>query len=504
MDYRWSESPLDTMPKTRIFFHPTASIEDVQNGVPKDSVDISPWVSDAKQTSSELNVTLNWNNEFLGSSQPRPGQVLSVMQDGLNLCIMIIDSLSSYVLSFGERSMSITARSRETQDIWKLTKLVTQLYPFGTNVSDIIKDIAVQAGLSDQDWIIPPSAITTCTTSTQMANQSAWQMMQTLFLPIGQTPYVNAIGQLKGVSRDLIGREPDVVLTNDRLLRVNASRSKAPTTRYILQWLDPNLTMVEQQGRMLAECNLTAGFFTPVFWKHLTFSEDGTQRATQTYLRIQTSVNQFRIGGTDFLPCFLEEYSQDTDVNCRIMIITLGWTYVVLAAAIIAKLIASAIPDGVIVGGLFVSGGTTIPIGRIIEAICDVAIFIIQAAMGTGDYQVWGVPFAYLHARNSSEAYDMDAIAWADNPTTVENDFIMNEAHAQAVCTRELIYLSRAASSWSMDLVEDRRIEKGDLIELPDGSAVYVTDFSRVLMGSRENKLTIQGFLAYEDAVTDG
>jgi hypothetical protein len=248
---------------------------------------------------------------------------------------------------------------------------------------------------------------------------------------------------------------------------------------------------------------MTAGFFTPVLWKYVPFSPDKTQRAEGTYLRVRTSVNQFRIGGTVFVPCFYEFWDQTTDVEGRIMIVTLGWDYVVLLSAFTIKVVASLIPDGVVTGGLFVAGGITIPIGRPIEAAADIAIWVLTASMGTGDYEIWGQPFDVVHARNSSEAYDSSAAQWLDNPVTVECDFIANEAHAQAVCTRELVYKAKAANSWSVTIWDDRRVEKGDLLQLPDGSILYVTDFSRSIMRGEPSQLDVQGFLV-GSAVTNG
>ena len=232
-----------------------------------------------------------------------------------------------------------------------------------------------------------------------------------------------------------------------------------------------------------------------MLWKHLTFSPDGTQRAENTYLRARTSVNQFRIGGTTFLPCFTESWSQDTDINGKIMIVTLGWTYAVLAAALFTKPVAAAIPDGVVAGGFIFSAGLTVPVGRVVENVIDIAMLTLLAAMGTGDYEVWGVPFDYVHARNTSQAYDSSASPWLDNPVTTECDFIMNESHAQAVCTRELVYLACSANTWTATIIEDKRVERGDIISFPDGSNMYILDFSRSIAFGAENTLEVSGFL---------
>jgi hypothetical protein len=495
MDTRWSMSSLDEAKNYKIYLQPTASIETVQAGMPDDAVDISAWVSNAVQTAEGLTVTLDFNTEFTDSNTPFSEEIINVTFNDQNLFIGVIDSISSYNVSFGHRSMTIIARTRETRDIWKLVKYITQSYPRGSNLLPILQDVCIQVGMSVDEILVPVTSASTSHSNTQLANICAWDMVQQLMLPMGLLPFIDCIGRLKGADKNINSRSSDYVYTEERLVSVQASRSRPPTTRYILQWLDPNLTKSEQLDRKLGEFTLTAGFFTPLLWKHVTFSSDGTQRAENTYLHVNTSVNQFRIGGTTFLPCFLELWNQDTDIDGRIMLVTLGWTYVVLAEAMKIKLAAAAKPDGVVVSGIGASGGVTVPTGRLVEAAADIAIFTLLAAMGTGDYEVWGTPFDYVHAKNTSEAYDQNAVSWADNPVTVECDLIMNEEHARAVCSRELIYLSAAATQWAVTIVEDRRIERGDIIEFSDSSKMFVQDFSRNLSYGTPNTLEVKGFL---------
>lgn len=507
MDNRWDMDPLDSKSDVRVFLQPTASIEDVQAGVPEDQWEITPWVTSGSQSAGEVAITVNFEEEFLGANQPFSQQVINVMAPGpggwQNLWIGIVESISSYSLAFGQQSMTLTCRTRETQDVWKLTKYSTQLYPQGTNLTQIINDVLFQVGMDPSEILVPPSTVVTSHSNTQLAGVSAWEMIQTLFLPMGQVPIIDCLGRLRGVSKDLWGTQPTITYDDEsRLMRVNATRVRPPTTRYILEWLDPNLSKSQQVDRKLAECTMTAGFFTPILWKHLTFSPDGTQRAENTYLHINTSVNQFRIGGTTFLPCFLELWNQDTEIDGRLMIITLGWTYYVLSIALEIKKAAAHQPDNVVVGGVGGGTGFTIPVGRVVENAADIAIFTLLAAMGTGDYEIWGNPYDWIHARNTSEAYNQDAIdsvPWADNPVTVECDLIMDEAHAKAVCTRELIYLSASASSWTVTIVDDKRIEKGDIIEFSDGSQMYVLDFTRSLTPGSSNNLDVKGFLVSQN-----
>jgi hypothetical protein len=316
-----------------------------------------------------------------------------------------------------------------------------------------------------------------------MAGQTASDMEQTLGLAMGLTPFVDCLGRFNGASRDIKGVDADVVLTDDRVVNVTASRAKAPTTRVILYWLDPNLTKATQQGRKLAEASLTIGFFLPFIRRTLYWSQDHTQRAENTYLRIISSCN--RIG----VPVALQEYWQNDEVSGDLWLISLGWAQSIIQMGLYQAMtenIGDAIPP---------FSAMTIPVGKKLHGIIEAALFLCMIAIGTGVYEIWGTPYDWAHARNLTEAYDSSGVAWMDNPQQIDNDFIVNEAHADAVAVRELIYQNRAAQKWTATIVEDRRIEYGTRLQFPDGSKMYVEDFTRQLAHGSENVLEVTGFL---------
>ena len=100
-----------------------------------------------------------------------------------------------------------------------------------------------------------------------------------------------------------------------------------------------------------------------------------------------------------------------------------------------------------------------------------------------------------MHARNTSEAFDSSVPVYIDNAMDIECDFIVNEEHAKAVAIRELIYSAREANKWSVTMVDDPRIEYGDILQFHDGSQLYVEDFSRSLERGSEATLDVSGFL---------
>ena len=99
-----------------------------------------------------------------------------------------------------------------------------------------------------------------------------------------------------------------------------------------------------------------------------------------------------------------------------------------------------------------------------------------------------------VHTRNSTTAYNPAAKDWEVNVLEIESDFVVNEAAALNFATRELIYNFRSASSYNITIVDDLRIEPGDIVELSDGSRVYVTEYSRELTSGSPAMLKLTGF----------
>jgi hypothetical protein len=139
-------------------------------------------------------------------------------------------------------------------------------------------------------------------------------------------------------------------------------------------------------------------------------------------------------------------------------------------------------------------GGPTYPSGKLVQGALELSVLLVMASIGTGMYEVHGTPYDYVHARNTAEAYASNTPAWVENIEEIENDFVATEQAAQAYAVRELIYRARAASSYGLTIVDDPRIEPGDIVQLPDGSKVYVTDYHRDLSPGAPAVLDLQGF----------
>jgi hypothetical protein len=520
MDGRWRAVSRDSKRDLKVLLHRTAAIEDVRRGVDTgsdDVIDLSPYVTMGSQTAFDTSLTLKFNRELFGDQQPATNQILEIQffQDDwwMPIWIGIVDSINSFTLQRGERSMQLIAKTREQQDIWKRVKRVTPLFPIMTNLSYMAQRIARAVGLKGDEIAIPPSAFMTAHTNTQLADMNAWDMLEQIFLPMGWTPFIDCVGRLRAANRDLQGRRPDILLEDDRLVKVGGQRQRPPVSRVKVMWLNPELKMYKKMDQCLGSpVTITLGWFIPYWKRTVWYSEDHTLRAVPESTRINwetsSSVNEFAKKWLKF--DFVEEkWIAQAENKGKLSFrnyqaIVAGTAFALMIAKIgarsdnVAGLITAPPPTGVT--AVPSPPGTvlrTVPAatGSILEAVLTGVWATMAMTIGTGTYEIWGTPFDWVHARNTSEAFDSSVPLWVDNPKEIESDFVVNEEHAKALAIRELIYEARSVNKWSVTLVDDPRIEYGDILQFVDGNQLFVEDFSRSVERGSEATLDVKGFL---------
>lgn len=492
MDLRWQPAPRDSARGERLLLYPVGTgPAAIVAGVPH-LVDLSRHVTDARHTHAEMTLTCAFFDELFCGGQPRPGQFIAAVRGVQVLFLAQVEGINDYRNQFGSRSMSFTCRTRDATAAWREVPRITQAYPMGTRIDLIARDVAASVGLQPQEILIGTVGVNTPQSTTQLAQIPAWQMLEQLLLPAQQAPFIDALGRLRGYSRD-IRRAPDVVLTPDRVISVSGSKSRPAITRLLLKWRDPNLSMVKQQDRALAAATITAGFFQSVQKQEVYFSEDRTQRAFNTRLVVKQSAN------SGLIPICTETYEtfrdpgNDEVIGGLIRLDTYAYVPALIASFVAIKA-AGALPDIAPSGG-----GPTEPTGKRIHAALELAALLTLASIGTGMYEIWGTPYDYVQGINTTEMVSLNADAWDRRDAELESDFIRDEAHAQAVAFTEFCFRALEGNSYGVTIVDDPRLEIGDIIELPDyngagGERMFVTGFSRNLSPGSPAELSLTGF----------
>lgn len=486
MDMSWQPYTQDNVRAAQVWHHPSATPLQMIMETHADGVNLTVFASRITHSAGEASVTLNWHQELNGSAQPQPGTLLEIRLNGQLLWWGVIEALNDYRLSSGTRTLTLTARSRDASPLWREVRRISSLYPVATPLSVIARDIALSLGLTEGEITMGDTSATTVHTNTQLADLSAWEMLEKIWNPLGLSPFMDARGRLKTISRD-ITRPADIELTAERIISVGAAKSRPSLTAVRVKWLDPHLTKVSQQAQMLANATITAGYFQIRQKKNVQFSNDGTQRAENTYLVVRQSAN------SSLVPVCEETYSQKTQTSGEILLKTSMWVPALITASMGAMVAAASIPDATTGGP---GAGETIPVGRKVQVAAEITVLLVMASIGTGMYEVWGTPYDYVHARNTTEAYDDSAPDWLGNEVEIENDFVMDEPMAQAYAVRELLHQARAAASYQAVIVDDPRIEPGDILQLPDTSRLYVTGYRRDLSPGAPATLEVEGFRA--------
>ena len=194
MDMRFSAATsLDDERTVAVVVYPVGTpIADVVAGTAPVPLDLSPYAMRVQQSTGELTVGLSWHHEIYGAAQPTPGQVLAVFVDGRLLAATLIESLNDYRLAPGERRMTLTARSPEAFAAWREVKRVTDIYPLGNRLDQIARDIALDVGLAPAEIALPPILYAVPHSNLQLADLTAWAMLETLLLPAGLAPRTHA------------------------------------------------------------------------------------------------------------------------------------------------------------------------------------------------------------------------------------------------------------------------------------------------------------------------
>lgn len=489
MNSLWSPLALDAKPVWTVIRHPSASPRAVMKQTATDGVDITQFVTSMSQQDAQWTIKLSWHMElYVSGAQPKCDEVMEIKLNGQQLYIGIVQNVQDYGESRGQRSMSIVTRSRDNTPLWRNTQSMTAAYAMTTDLMTIVNDI-IQTGDMNLDESIAPASIGSYTvhTNTQMAEMTLWDMLTTLLNPSGYDPYIDSLGRFKIISRG-VGDAPIRTITADRLKSVVGSKAKPAVTRVRVKWLDPNLSKSAGQDQSLGSVSLTAGFFQDKIKADVWFSSDHSQRAENTRLVIKQSCN------SGLLPVATEKYSQIDEMHGTVELDTEAYIPILAGASLAAMMALDASPDLVVVAGFGASSGTTIPVGRILHGVAEGVLLVTMMSIGTGTYEIWGTPFDYVYNTNTTEAFDNTAPTWSDNVVEISNDFVMNDAQAQAYATRELVYQALAAATHTIEIIEDPSLEWGDIVELPDGSRFKVTGIQRSIQKGQAHTMQLSGF----------
>ncbi len=386
---------------------------------------------------------VDWPITFTGCIQGQPG--------------------ADYNRTTSQFQLNARAASREV-DFLRLEN-TTRNYLQGTGYSTMATEIAeVDMGLAtDEIAFTSFGTFLTVFLSTQFVRESPLVSISRIMFPDGFMPRFLGNGTL-GLTNGITTKGPARFYP--------ASSLPVTITRPIIEangvnevevlGLDPTMEKIIQAAQELASASITTGYFSsesaiPVRW-----SEDKTQQALDTRLLVVASI------GDGIFSFGAENYSEitQTDGGSVEGIIdvdgALGASIALVYLLAVIFLATAFIPDGATIG-------STIPIGRPINAIVGQILMQILGTAGRGDYRIQGRPFEYVFPEIREVARVSGLRSEDVQSTTIENHLVNSVSVAAASALRVLRRERAKVNARAITMLHDLRLEPDDIFEVGAG-----------------------------------
>lgn len=366
--------------------------------------------------------------------------------------------------------------------------LTTENFPQNTAFSDMVDSIARNdMGLDVEEINLPTFGTDlTCQLSTQLVDQNPITSIAQIMFPDGFMPRFEGDGRL-GLTNGIITKSPARVYLNDELI-IELRRpivDEDGTNVVTVKGLSCDMSKVVQDRQDLATVTISTGFYAqdtaiPVQW-----SDDGAQQAQNLKFEVDVSVNDglFAIGGESFT-----EVTETDGGSVRGTIdVESGFALWLIALIAVSWVASHAIPDGATIG-------STIPVGRLVEGSVGQLILNTLASQGRGEYRITGEPYEYVFEEILAEARVKDIRAEDEREEIIENHLIGTQAAADTIAMTMLRRERAKQNQRSVRMIHDLGVVPDDVIELSDGTRIYVQSISRSLRRSGEHTADVTGF----------
>jgi len=244
-----------------------------------------------------------------------------------------------------------------------------------------------------------------------------------------------------------------------------------------IKGLDFNQSKITQPRQVVAQVNLTTGFFADNERIEALFSDDRTQLADNPKLVVKTSVNGgFKaLGGGERATGIVAPNDLAEGYVGMLITVDTGFAPWLAVILLIIHVVFAAIPDG---AALFV----TISIGRIIQAFALVLGLWIMNSLGRGVYDIHADPFEYVFQEIKQIARTDEALEFSESRIEVVNHLIDDDATA-IVLAREVLFMQQATlHPRTIAMFHDLALEPADSFSSTDDDRIYlIRQMSRTL-----------------------
>jgi hypothetical protein len=382
--------------------------------------------------------------------------------------------------------VTVTAFTRETDQAWSRRSITSLEYKVGADWANMFFNVAQDImGLEDIEMNLSSTwNLAFDKNSQQIVNIPPWEGLVALAQGNFERIWFNGNGQLSSYPFTL-DRVSKVLTDNEEISKYSQpGNSSEVINKVVVTYIDNVLSKVSGARQSLGNANITTGFFDFETKLDVFYSEDKKQRADNVELVVKQSINQNDLG----ISIGSESLEIDDEFGGQ-LVITVDAFVSALATAGIAGIIASSF-----IGDVVPITGVTIPAGRIIEGVSIISVLLAMMILGTGVYEIFGTPYDYAFLEKQAIAMLDSLPFWEEKQKEIRNDFISTENHAHALALNELLFEQSLGHPRAMVLQNDPRIEKGDILQLANGTKFFVAAASKTITRGGTVELNLTGF----------
>lgn len=467
--------------------------------------DLSTFVHEIKWSYDR--VTINLADDLL-QFHPDSGSLVSVLCPGRAIRVLegyegvaedqwipifsgLIQGPYSWTLMrTGTPEVKLNVFPRNTNEAWNRRSITSKNFTVGSDWSSMFRNVAQDVMLMEDSEldINDPWNLLFDKDMNQIVNISPWeglsQLAQGNFLRL----WFNGKGQLSTypITLDRVDR----VLTDNTTYNNYAQKGNNTehVNKVVVTYLDNVLSRVDGAKTVLGSANLTAGFFDFETKLDVFYSDDKKKRADNVELVVKSSINQNDLG--------ISVGSERLDIKDEFggeLVITVDFWVSALATAGIAAITASAfIPDEAPQAPAGVL--PTIQVGQLVMAAGIVAVMLAMMILGTGVYDIVGTPYDFAFLEKQAICMLDNIKFWEEKIKEIRNDFISTESHAEQLALNELLFEQSTGKPRSMVIQNDPRIERGDILQLPNGAKFFVQNAQKTIGRGGDVGMELTGF----------
>jgi hypothetical protein len=388
---------------------------------------------------------------------------------------------------------SLTAYGRRATPLYLKQKFTSATYGKRVEYGTICQEIALdQMHLAAAEMDRFPSALGKVTqfSSNSIVDLTPLEALDKILETVGLVADFDGQGILRAYSRD-VRRAPD--LRYEKWDLILAERFEATEIEVYnsvsVTGLDKNITEVEQPEQALARAVVPIGFWRPSHRVHLQWSENNSLRARHTQLKILTSVNESLMWDMG-----AEHYDAESEFGGVLRVELDDFLLSLLAVISLAGTTAAAFPDLVEAVGV----GVTTPIGRIAQGVFQLLAYQTLATQSSGQYEVWGTPVIPVYKEITAVVTATGIPAWAEHVKELSNDWLNTVEELTEIAKLELLWETAQSAPRTLTVLDDWRVEIGDLLLLPSGKKLFVESWRKTLGREDVGALELSCYLVPE------